>query len=134
MILDSSAIIAVITQEPGYESVLNALSAADQLAVGAPTIVETGIVLSARGGIAGKTLLARFIQEAQIITVPFTGQHWSISVDAYLRFGKGQHPASLNFGDCLTYAVAKLADQPLLCLGLDFAQTDLELVLSAEQN
>jgi ribonuclease VapC len=57
--------------------------------------------------------------------VPFGEGHWPVAVDAFIRFGKGRHPASLNFGDCLTYAVARLADQPLICVGDDFAKTDL---------
>ena len=54
-------------------------------------------------------------------------EHWTVAADAYLAYGKGRHPARLNFGDCMTYAVAKLAEEPLLCLGDDFSATDLEL-------
>jgi ribonuclease VapC len=57
--------------------------------------------------------------------VPFDDSHWALALDAYVRFGKGRHPSGLNFGDCLTYATAKLAGQPLLCIGDDFARTDL---------
>jgi ribonuclease VapC len=89
--------------------------------------VETGIVLVARVGVPGKTLLARFVQEADLAVIPFTLDHWPVAIDAFVRFGKGRHRAALNFGDCLTYAVARLADEPLLCLGNDFAQTDLPL-------
>lgn len=60
-------------------------------------------------------------------TLPFTDQHWGISLEAYEAFGKGRHRAALNFGDCLTYAIAKLARQPLLCVGNDFSRTDLTL-------
>jgi uncharacterized protein with PIN domain len=60
--------------------------------------------------------------------VPFTGLHWQRAVDAFARFGKGRHPAALNFGDCMTYATAALARQPLPCRGDDFRKTDLELV------
>jgi ribonuclease VapC len=59
--------------------------------------------------------------------VDFMADHWTIAADAFLAYGKGRHPAALNFGDCMTYAVAKLADEPLLCLGDDFSATDLEL-------
>jgi len=85
-------------------------------------------VLASRLGIAGKTLLARFCQEAGLTVVPFGEEHWPVAVDAYIRYGKGRHPAALNFGDCLTYAVCRLADQPLLCTGNDFPRTDLALV------
>lgn len=128
MIVHSSAIVAILLREPGYEELLVALADAEQPGVGAPTLVETGIVLVARVGVAGKTLLARFVQESGMRVVPFGQDHWTLAVDAYNRFGKGRHPAALNFGDCLTYATARLAGQPLLCLGADFAKTDLTLV------
>jgi ribonuclease VapC len=103
------------------------IAQADSPAVGAPTLVETGIVLAARMGIPGKSVLARFIQESGIQQRAFTEEHWPVAVDAFLRFGKGRHPAALNFGDCLTYSVARVADQPLLCVGDDFRQTDLAM-------
>jgi ribonuclease VapC len=96
--------------------------------IGAPTVVETGIVLVARLGVTGRTLLARFLQEVGAETVPLGEQHWPVAARAYDRFGKGRHPAGLNFGDCLTYAVAAVAGEPLLCVGDVFARTDLVLV------
>jgi ribonuclease VapC len=128
VIVDSSAIVAVLLRQPGYEPILGQLAQATDPGIGAPTLVETGIVLGARLGVPGRTLLARFAQETGLVVVPFGDDHWGAAVDAFLRFGKGRHPAGLNLGDCLTYAVARLADEPLLCLGDDFAQTDLELV------
>jgi ribonuclease VapC len=128
VIVDSSAIVAVLLQEPGYERLLGRLTASDASRIGTPTLVETGIVMTARMGIAGKSLTGRFVQEAGIALVPFVDQHWTIAVDAYARFGKGRHAAALNFGDCLTYAVARATREPLLCVGSDFAQTDLEIV------
>ena len=74
-----------------------------------------------------KTLLARFLQEAEIEVVAFGAEHWTVAADAYLAYGKGRHRAGLNVGDCMTYAVAKLAGEPLLCLGDDFPATDLEV-------
>ena len=128
MILDSSAVVAILLRQPGHEPILDELARATDPAIGAPTLVETGIVLGARLGIPGRTLLARFVQETGLVVVPFGDDHWGTAVDAFLLFGKGRHPAGLNFGDCLTYAVARLADEPLLCLGDDFAQTDLQVV------
>ena len=127
MIVDSSAIIAILLKEPGYEPLRDHLVAAKQVSVGAPTVLESSLVLSARLGRAGKTLLARFLQEAEIEVVEFAADHWTVAADAFVAYGKGRHPAGLNFGDCMTYAVAKLAEEPLLCLGDDFAATDLEL-------
>jgi ribonuclease VapC len=129
VIVDSSAIVAILLREPGWEPLVDRLAATDVApGVGAPTLVETGIVLAARLGIPGKTLLARFLQESGLRTVTFTADHWPVAVDAYLKYGKGRHPAALNFGDCLTYAVSRVASEPLLCVGEDFAKTDLPLV------
>jgi uncharacterized protein with PIN domain len=74
-----------------------------------------------------KTLLARFLQEAKIEVVALGAEHWTVAADAYLAYGKGRHRAGLNLGDCMTYAVAKLAGEPLLCLGDDFPATDLKV-------
>jgi len=128
MIIDSSAILAVIGQEPGYERIIHQLAASSATRIGAPTQLETGIVLTARFGPRGKTALARFLQENSIETVAFGEAHANVALDAFSRFGKGRHAAALNFGDCCTYAVASIAGESLLCLGDDFAQTDLLLV------
>ena len=128
MIIDSSAILAVIGREPGYERIVHQLAASPGIRIGAPTQLETGIVLTARFGPRGKTALARFLQENSVRTVAFDEAHASAALDAYSRFGKGRHPAGLNFGDCCTYAVAALTGEPLLCLGDDFPKTDLLLV------
>lgn len=128
MILDSSAIIAVLFKEPGHERLVDRLVEDPQPLVGAPTLVETGMVLVSRLGASGETMLARFVQAQDILVVPFDDGHWSIAVQAFLHYGKGRHPAALNFGDCLTYAVARRAREPLLCVGDDFSNTDLELV------
>jgi ribonuclease VapC len=127
VILDSSAIIAILLKQPGYERVRDRLAASERTGVGAPTTVESSLVLCSRLGHAGKTLLARFLQEADVEVVAFTAEHWTVAADAFVAYGKGRHRAGLNFGDCMTYAVAKLADEPLLCLGDDLPATDLEL-------
>ncbi len=128
MIIDSSAILAVIGKEPGYERIVHELAASPGTRIGAPTRLETGIVLTARFGPRGKTALARFLQENFIETVAFGEAHASVALDAYSRFGKGRHPAALNFGDCCTYAVASVSGERLLCTGDDFVTTDLLLV------
>jgi ribonuclease VapC len=128
VILDSSAIVAILLRQPGYAPVLERLAEAAAAGVGAPTLAETGIVLAAKLGVPGRTLLARFVQESGLLVVAFGEEHWRSAVEAFIRFGKGRHAAALNFGDCMTYATARLAGEPLLCLGNDFAQTDLALV------
>ena len=127
MIVDASALIAIALREPGHQTVVAKLTAASEAGIGTPTLVETGIVLSARLGRDARPILARLLQEAALTVVPFGEPHWRAAVDAYGRFGKGRHAAGLNFGDCLAYAVAKLANQPLLCVGDDFNRTDLAL-------
>jgi ribonuclease VapC len=104
---------------------LEKLGAEDACAIGAPTLAETGLVLTAKIGKKASNILSRFLQETGMSVVPFAEEHWRVAVDAYARFGKGRHAAGLNFGDCLTYAVARLAERPLLFVGKDFTRTDL---------
>jgi ribonuclease VapC len=125
VILDSSAIIAIVVREPDWESFAAKIGAERTIGVGAPTLAETGLVLSRKVGRQGRAVLSRFLQQTSAIVIPFGEEHWRAAIDAYVRFGKGRHAAALNLGDCLTYATARLADQPLLCRGDDFTKTDL---------
>jgi ribonuclease VapC len=127
MILDSSAILAVLFREPGFETLVSKIAAADAVAIGAPTLVETGLVLTARIGAEAEGLLVRLLDAWNAAVVPFGADHWRAAIDAYGRFGRGRHRAQLNFGDCLAYAVARLADQPLLAVGPEFGKTDLRV-------
>lgn len=127
MILDSSAVVALFFQEPGHEALAVKIAQAEQVGIGAPSLVECGIVLSARMGNDARGLLARFLEETGIVIIPFTDAHYALAIGAWLKYGKGRHPAALNFGDCLSYAISKSAGMPLLCVGNDFAQTDLVL-------
>jgi ribonuclease VapC len=128
VILDSSAVIAMLLREPGWEALTERVSQSPQPAIGAATLAETGAVLTARLGITGQTLLERFLVEANLSVIPFTAEHARAAVDAFQWFGRGRHPAALNFGNCLTYATALVAAEPLLFVGNDFPQTDLEVV------
>jgi len=128
MILDSSAILAVLLREPSHRAVVSAMAEADLLAVGTATLAETGLVLTSRVGPESVEILARFVADFDVVVVPFEAQHWPMAVEAFVRFGKGRHPAALNFGDCLTYATARLSSEPLLCLGGDFRQTDVVVI------
>lgn len=125
MILDSSAVISIVLREPGWEALVETIAREPSVAIGAPTLSETGIVLTARIGPRAPGTLLRFLQEAEVAVVPFAEDHWPVAVDAFARFGKGRHRAGLNFGDCLSYAVAHLAGQPLLFVGDDFRKTDV---------
>src|SRR5262249_35151050 len=121
------ALVAMALREAGHDVLIDKISAATQAGIGAPTLVETAIVLSARLRRDTRGAVARLLQELGNEIIPVTDSHHGIGVDAWLRFGKGRHPAALNFGDCLTYAVAKVTMRPLLCTGDDFSKTDLEL-------
>jgi ribonuclease VapC len=130
LILDSSAIVAVICREPGYEELLQKIALARTVAVGAPTVAETQMVvdikLAGKRGLDGAALVDQFLAEIQALVIPFARNHISIFFDAFRRYGKGRHPAHLNMGDCFTYAVAKAAGMQVLYVGDDFSRTDLE--------
>ena len=127
MILDSSAIVAIATEEPGCLALLEKLDRASAVAVGAPTLVETALVLRSHLRLEPRAFLERFLSDWNVTVVPCGEDHWKVAVDAHARFGRGRHKAALNFGDCLSYATAKLADMPLLCTGADFSKTDLAI-------
>jgi len=126
LILDSSAVVAVVFREPGHEELDQKMRDAEILGIGAPTLVETGMVLIGKYGDAAKTTIARFRESLDIVVVPFDVAHFEAAAEAFGRFGKGHHPAGLNYGDCMTYAVARVAHEPLLYVGNDFARTDIE--------
>ncbi|HKI06340.1 MAG TPA: type II toxin-antitoxin system VapC family toxin [Thermoanaerobaculia bacterium] len=127
MILDSSAIVAILVEEPGAEELLSKLQATGPVGVGTPTLVESHLVLAGRLQTNPAPYLESFLLALDAVVLPFSDVHWYAAADAFLRFGKGRHPAALNFGDCMAYATAKIAAQPLLCVGNDFPRTDLEL-------
>lgn len=126
MIVDASALIAVLLKEPGYEVFLRKLALAAEVGIGTPTLLETFLVLASRLETEADLLLEKVLQRFAIEVVPFDDAHRLEACVAFLRFGKGRHPAALNFGDCMAYATAKLAERPLLFVGNDFTQTDLE--------
>jgi ribonuclease VapC len=127
VILDSSVIVAVALREAGYEELVGKMRSADTLGIGTPTLTEAGMVLSSRLGVEPQALLDRFLRDFGVVPVAFGEQHWREALEAFRRFGKGRHPAALNFGDCLSYAVARLAGHPLLCVGDDFPRTDIQV-------
>jgi len=127
MIVDSSAVVAVVFKEPGWEEVFEILQAAPGAGIATPTLTETGIVLTARLGRPALPVVQRLIHELDLEIVPFGERHWQAAVEAYERFGKGRHRAALNFGDCMAYATAHLAGEPLLFVGDDFTLTDIQV-------
>lgn len=125
MILDSSALVAIVLREPGYQELLDAIKASPQTAIGASTLVESLIVLAARLGGDPVPAVKELLRALGTDVIPFTEDHSYIALKAYLKFGKGRHPAALNFGDCISYAVATVAGEPLLYVGSDFSRTDV---------
>jgi ribonuclease VapC len=126
VIVDTSALLAIVFREPGYDRIIDKILAADAVAAGTPTLAETGIVLSARLGADAHGLVERILDEFGIQEIPFGELHWRQAVDAFRRYGKGNHPARLNFGDCLTYAAAKLSGEELLFVGENFSLADVD--------
>lgn len=127
MIVDSSAIIALIQGEAPYTEQIAAALAGDQSPViSAANAVECLIVLTNRHGLIARTVFDRLRTEINLGLQPFTAEHVSVAHGAYVRYGKGRHPAALNYGDSMAYATAKLAHEPLIAVGNDFPQTDLE--------
>lgn len=125
MVLDSSAIVAIMLREPGYAALLDKIDAAPVLLVGAPTLVESCMVLASRLRADPRPKLLAFLRRIEAGIVAFDQRHFDVAAEAFLRFGRGRHPAGLNFGDCLSYAVAFLAEMPLLFKGTDFSRTDI---------
>ncbi|HMD41285.1 MAG TPA: type II toxin-antitoxin system VapC family toxin [Candidatus Acidoferrum sp.] len=130
MIIDSSAFIALALREPGFEVFDEALLAAWSRRISAPTFVEISIVLQTRTGAQGILLLEPLLRTSNILIESFTEKHAQIARQAFSDYGKGRHPAGLNFGDCFSYALAKATGEPLLFKGEDFRKTDITPALS----
>ena len=127
MVIDTSAVLAWLKQEPERERIIAALEAHPIRRISAVSLLEAHIVVRAREhpDMIGK--LQRFLEEIEVIVVPFDEQQARLADVAFQRYGKGQgHPAQLNFGDCATYALAKITGEALLFVGNDFSQTDLK--------
>ena len=125
MIIDSSALIAIMFREPEHKLLLDKMFSASNLRIGAATLVEATIVMSYRLNSDARNMIRDFIDECEIQVISFGMEHYSCASEAYLRFGKGKHKAALNFGDCLSYALAVVNNEPLLFIGNDFSKTDV---------
>jgi ribonuclease VapC len=130
VIVDSSALIAILFAEPDaafYANAIATASAAPQgVRISAVTYVEAAVVVESQISAAGAQQFDAFIRRAGIVVEAVTEQHAVLARQAYADFGKGRHPAGLNFGDCFSYALAKATREPLLFKGKDFSQTDIE--------
>jgi ribonuclease VapC len=123
--LDSSAVVAMLLREEGHSRLTETVGRAETVAIGAPTLLETDMVMVGRYEQRGAALVEEFMEEHGVVVVPFDGHHRAVAAKTFARYGKGRHPAGLNYGDCMTYATAHIADHPLLFTGKDFAKTDL---------
>lgn len=126
MIVDSSAIVAILKNEPDAGFYSDILAGTVRKLMAAPTYLETSIVMLGRKGAAANAELVWFIQRSGIAIVPFSPDAARAAVEAFIRYGKGRHPAGLNFGDCISYAMARTEIMPLLFKGNDFRLTDIE--------
>lgn len=125
IVVDTSAIVAVLFGEAGSDELERHLLA-DQCVMSAATRVELGIVIEAKTGPAGTQLLDELLDRVGVEIVPVDEDLGREAIVGWRRFGKGRHPAGLNFGDSFSYALARRLNQPLLYVGDDFSQTDVE--------
>lgn len=125
MVLDSSAILAVLLDEPERSSFNRLIEQDPTRLVSAATLVEVTMVIESRRGEPGRRLLERFLELTAAGIAPVTAAQAEHACDAFRRYGKGRHPAGLNFGDVFAYALAKATGEPLLFKGNDFKQTDI---------
>ena len=123
--VDPSALIAILKREPEREAFARTISDADDCFLSAVGFLETTMVLIGRGPPHRADELESILNDLAITLVPFDERQARISRDAFIRYGKGRHPAGLNFGDCISYALAQSLRLPLLFKGADFAKTDV---------
>jgi ribonuclease VapC len=125
MIIDTSAVIAILFDEDDAETYAEAIERADSRSISAANFVETAIVVETQTKNNGSRQLDAFFRQARINIEPVTEEQAHVARQAFTDYGKGRHPAGLNYGDCFSYALAKTSGEPLLFKGNDFAKTDL---------
>jgi ribonuclease VapC len=128
MVIDTSALIAILLDEPERRSFEQAIKADPNRLVCAMTKFEAGMVMVGRHGRDGGSRLDRLLDRVHAIIISFDDNHATIAREAFVRYGKGRHRAGLNFGDCAAYALAIAEAEPLLFKGTDFGATDVEVV------
>lgn len=126
MVIDTSAVLAILFGEPERRSFNEKIEADPIRLMSAASYLEAAIIIDDRFGYEGASDFKLFLTEAEVAFEPVTLEQAEVAREAYRRFGKGNHPAALNFGDCFAYALARVTDQPLLFKGNDFAQTDVD--------
>jgi ribonuclease VapC len=131
MVLDTSAVVAILRDEPEREAFVDALSRAADPLISAATVFECSIVMHGRGGSRAVERLDGLLRGARVRCLPFDEQQALAAREAWIRYGKGNGPARLNLGDCFSYALATTKGRPLLYKGDDFARTDVEPALAS---
>ena len=131
MILDTSAMVAILYREPEAPEFAQAIHDADICRIGVATYVELSIVIESQLGPEGMRQAEAFFRRAGIVVEPMTLDQGELARQAFLDFGKGRHKAGLNYGDCFSYALAKATGEPLLFKGSDFGLTDIRDARSA---
>ena len=126
MVVDTSALLAILLAEDDAPRFAQAIEAAERCAISAANWLEAAVVIGNRGDAVASREFDLFMRRSGIAVEPVTQEQASLARQAYRDFGKGRHPAGLNFGDCLAYALAKALDEPLLFKGGDFVLTDVE--------
>ena len=126
MILDTSAVIAILRAEPEASAMAEAISSAGARGISGVSYVEAAVVIDSSHDPIASRRFDDFFREAEIVIEPVTFREAKIAREAYRDFGKGRHRAGLNFGDCFSYALAKATGKPLLFKGNDFSHTDVE--------
>jgi ribonuclease VapC len=129
MVIDTSALVAILDDEPERRAFNEAIEAADTRLMSAASFVEISIIIESRYGADGLRDLDLFMIESGIDLVAVDVEQARVARHGYSRFGKGRHPAALNFGDCFSYALARVRGETLLFKGTDFAQTDVPAAL-----
>jgi len=127
MIVDTSAVVAILLKEPEREELLRKMAHARYRQLSAVSYMEAGMVLTAHFGEVAEAALDNFLRQARIESVPVTNAHAKGALHAFRQYGKGRHKAGLNFGDCYSYALAKSVGEPLLFKGTDFGRTDVDV-------
>jgi ribonuclease VapC len=127
MVLDTSALLAILLDEPERRAFTEAIEAAEGRLLSAASFVEVSMILESRHGAEGMRALDRLLAAARIEIVAVDQPQGIAAREAFRQFGKGRHPAGLNFGDCFAYALAKCRAEPLLFKGGDFTQTDVPI-------
>jgi ribonuclease VapC len=126
MVVDTSSLLAILQGEPERETFLAAIEAAGIRVISTASTVEASMVVLSRSKEDGLLILQALLRDLQIEQVSLTADHVAFAIDAFRRYGKGRHPAGLNFGDCFSYALAKATGEPLLFKGDDFSRTDIK--------